>query len=503
MHESLRDAGADNRFDYFILSDSTKETYCAAEMAAYRALRRRHGDWRIFYRNRADNIGHKSGNIEDFCKNWGAMYEFMVVLDADSLMTSHTLVRLVHAMYANPRAALIQTSPRLIGGKSIFARSQQFASWVYGRIYAAGLARLQGGGGNYWGHNAIIRVRAFMENCGLPALPGREPLGGEILSHDFVEAALLLRAGWEIWLAADMEGSYESSPPTLIDYLKRDRRWCQGNLQHIKLLFAQGLRPSSRIHFGTGIMSYMSSPLWLLLVVLFIINAVELEHTAPATFVGRYPVLAWPISHTAAFVSVAVAAMAILYLPKFIALIVLLRDPGAASDYGGVRTLILGVVIESLLSTLMAPIFMLSHSWFVTNILIGRMTRWGAQFRGGDGIRLGRAAVAFSPHTSVALVTGLSAWCWTPGDFWWYLPMLMGLVVGIPIAWLTSLPGIGEAVRRCGVFVVPSETVGLPIVARVDTLLAEAQLGRRADNKIAFTGEALPTRAALSLRRAG
>src|SRR4029079_283005 len=199
MLESLRAAQASDHFDFFVLSDSDL-THCAQEQAAWRDLRRQNPDARIFYRNRPHNIGHKSGNIADFCTNWGALYDHMVVLDADSLMTGRTLVRLVGLMDENPRAALIQAVPLLIGGKTLFARSQQFASWVYGRMYAAGFARLQGPDGNYWGHNAIIRIKPFMENCGLSLPPGRPPLGGEIMSHDFVEAALLRRAGWELWL---------------------------------------------------------------------------------------------------------------------------------------------------------------------------------------------------------------------------------------------------------------------------------------------------------------
>jgi membrane glycosyltransferase len=491
MGESFSEIAAERLFDFFILSDSTDEACRATERAAFGSLRRRHEYWRVFYRNRARNAGHKSGNIEDFCKNWGAMYEFMVVLDADSLMTGRTLVKLVHAMHANPRAALIQTSPLLIGGRSFFARSQQFASWVYGRMYAMGLARVQGPGGNYWGHNAIIRTRAFMESCGLPALPGRAPLGGEILSHDFVEAALLLRAGWEVWLVPELNGSYEASPPTLIDHLKRDRRWCQGNLQHIKLLFAQGLRPLSRIHFSLGIMSYLSSPLWLLLVILFVLNAIQLEHAANATFIGRYPVLAWPISHTLAFVTIAIAAMALLYVPKFLALAVLLRDRRAIRNYGGAVRLVLSVVIECIFSTLTAPIFMLSHSWFVFNILIGRNTRWGAQFRGGDGVRLVRAAAAFGPHTAMAILTGLAAWYWTPEDFWWYLPLLVGLACAIPLGWLTSLPVVGIIARRCGIFVVPSEMPGLSIAARVESLLANMETKKRTERDLDYTGQTL------------
>ncbi|MGC1466206.1 MAG: glucans biosynthesis glucosyltransferase MdoH, partial [Pseudolabrys sp.] len=395
IKESLNQARAGGEFDFFVLSDSSDQQHGAAEERACRHLRQQDDEEsHTFYRRREHNIGYKSGNIEDFCKNWGALYDYMIVLDADSLMTGDAIVRLVRLMDDNPRTALVQAAPLLIGGQSLFARSQQFASWSYGQVYAAGFARLQGADGNYWGHNAIIRVKPFMENCGLPALPGRPPLGGTILSHDFVEAALLRRAGWDIWLVTDIGGSYEAPPPTIIDHLKRDRRWCQGNLQHIKLIFAQGLRLPSRLHLALGAISYLSSPLWLTLVVLFALNSAQLQHVAPVTYVGQYPVLRWPISHTVGFVTIAIATLAMLYAPKFLSLVLLLHDRHAVRSFGGAPRLILSVIVEILISTLMAPVFMLSHSWFVLTILLGRTARWGVQPRGSKGTGLGQAIVA-------------------------------------------------------------------------------------------------------------
>src|ERR1700678_3014294 len=230
-------AGSD--FDFYILSDSTDPAHWGAEEVEWQKLRQELGDdAHIYYRHRTRNIGRKAGNIQDFCENWGQLYDYMVILDADSLMTGRTLAHLVGLMDANPRAALIQAPAQLVGRNSLFARIQQFASSVYGPLQTAGLAFLQGPDGNYWGHNAIIRVHAFMECCGLPRLPGQPPFGGEIMSHDFVEAALLRRAGWEVWMAPDIGGSFEEPPPSLMDYLIRDRRWCQGNLQHLRVVFA-------------------------------------------------------------------------------------------------------------------------------------------------------------------------------------------------------------------------------------------------------------------------
>ncbi|MGH7005945.1 MAG: glucans biosynthesis glucosyltransferase MdoH, partial [Alphaproteobacteria bacterium] len=201
--------------------------------------------------------------MADFLKRWGRHYDYMIVLDADSLMEGRTLVAMARHMDANPGAGLVQAPPVCINRNTLFARMLQFAGRIYGPVFAAGQAFWQMGEGNYWGHNAIIRVRPFTEHCGLPELPGRPPFGGHILSHDFVEAALLVRAGWSVWLAPDLGGSYEEVPPTLLDYAKRDHRWCQGNLQHSRIVGARNLNGVSRFHFIGGIMSYVASPLWL------------------------------------------------------------------------------------------------------------------------------------------------------------------------------------------------------------------------------------------------
>ena len=187
----------------------------------------------------------------------------MVVLDADSLMSGETLARLVRLMEAHPEVGVIQTAPRVVRARSLFARVQQFASRLYGPMFAAGMHYWQLGDSPYWGHNAILRVAPFMEHCSLPRLSGRPPFGGDILSHDFVEAALLGRAGWSVWLAFDLSGSYEETPGSLLEEMQRDQRWCQGNLQHLRLLFTEGLSTAHRALFLNGIFSYISAVLWL------------------------------------------------------------------------------------------------------------------------------------------------------------------------------------------------------------------------------------------------
>ncbi|HEY2446025.1 MAG TPA: glucans biosynthesis glucosyltransferase MdoH [Rhizomicrobium sp.] len=467
--ESVAASGARSLFDFFLLSDSTDLQNCRAEEAGFRALRAQSGS-RVYYRHRTPNGGRKSGNIRDFCENWGAAYEYMVVLDADSLMTGDTLVSLVQLMDDNPRAALIQVPPFLIGRHSLFARLQQFASSVYGPLYWEGLAFLQGPDSNYWGHNAILRVAPFVRHCGLPRLPGRAPLGGEILSHDFVEAALLRRAGWELWMAPELGGSYEESPPTLLHYLKRDRRWCEGNLQHMRLIFARGFHGSSRVHLAVGVMSYLSAPLWLAMLVVAAVETFREQHFAPALFAGRFPMLALPISHAMESVILVLGAALLLLGPKFLGWWMLVREPRRLAAHGGLKNAFGSVLFESVISTLLAPVVMISQSMFVASVLAGRSTTWTAQQRGSRGLGWRAAARAFVPHTVVAGVATVLIWQYIPSCFWWLAPLVAGPALSIPLALISGSPAVGRFAARLGLLLVPSETAGLPVPSRFESL---------------------------------
>ena len=257
---SLVRTGHATHFDLFLLSDTTVPSIAAAEQEAWASLRRQMGHVTgLYYRRRPSNVGRKAGNIAEFCRRWGNGYDFMVVLDADSIMTGQSLVELVRAMEANPQAGLLQTVPIPARRSTLFGRFVQFAGCVYGPLLAVGQSFWQTDTSNYWGHNAILRVAPFARYCELPVLSGRPPLGGAILSHDFVEAALMRRAGWEVYLQPLVEGSYEEAPETIVDYAKRDRRWTQGSLQHLRLLAMPGLHLLNRIYFFLGAAGYLSS----------------------------------------------------------------------------------------------------------------------------------------------------------------------------------------------------------------------------------------------------
>ena len=459
-------------FDFFILSDSTDPANWIAEEVAWQKLRASlEPEARVFYRHRHYNSGRKSGNIQDFCENWGAHYDYMVVLDADSLMSGDTLAALVRLMDANPRAALIQAPATLVGRSTLFARIQQFGSSAYGPTYNAGLAWLQNGQGNYWGHNAIIRVRAFLQHGGLPKLPGKPPFGGEIMSHDFVEAAFLQRAGWEVWMAPDLTGSYEEPPPTVYDHLKRDRRWAQGNLQHSRILLAQGLTLPSRLHLAMGIMSYVASPLWFLLLAVSALEMFVPKGIAPFTYAGRHPELALSVSQATPLLQLVTATLVLLYAPKFLALVVLLARPDAVKAHGGAANILRSAILESVFATLFAPVVMLAHSWFLLNIVLGRATGWGTQTRDDRALPFWLVLREYWPHTLMGVLAALALYRFAPDSLGWFVPLLLGMILAIPLVQISSSLKLGAALARDGLFLVPSETDTIPVLKRAHQLL--------------------------------
>jgi membrane glycosyltransferase len=483
IYRSLERTGQLEHFHFFILSDSTSpDQWVEEELGWARLVSRLGAVGRLFYRRRRMNSNKKAGNIADFCRRWGRSYRYMLVLDADSIMAGETMVRLVRLMEHNPRAGLIQSAPVLVRARTLFARSLQFASRLYGPIFQSGLNYWQVGESNYWGHNAVIRLAPFIEHCALPPLPGREPFGGHILSHDFVEAALLRRAGWSVWLAGDLGGSYEELPPTLIDYARRDRRWCQGNLQHVWILFARGLHGISRVHLFLGIFSYVSSLLWLASLLLGTLLAVGFVRTG-LTWLPE-PALANVIGRTAEWQAgcLTVFTFVLLLAPKLLAVIDQRFQPAGLAEFGGPFRVWAGILLETFMSMLLAPVLMLFHANFVLATIFGQGVHWVTQRRDGHtGWR--EAAITHAGQTSAGIAWLVLLFVYAPSLLPWMAPVLLGLVLSIFFSQVTGRENLGQRARRAGLLCTPEEIAPPPELDELESILqapATEELSRHA-----------------------
>jgi membrane glycosyltransferase len=476
MIESIAETGQAECFDWFLLSDTTDPDIWIGEEAAFLALRQTCSGARVFYRHRADNVARKSGNIAEWVQRFGAAYDHMLILDADSLMSGATVVRLAHAMENAPQAALIQTLPVIVNGTSLFARLQQFAGRLYGPLIAAGNAWWYGAEGNYWGHNAIIRVDAFAQDAALPELRGRKPFGGHILSHDFIEAALMRRAGWGIYMSVDLDGSYEEVPPSLIDHAARDRRWCQGNLQHLAVLPARGLHWVSRLHLLIGIGAYVTAPLWFAFLVLGILISLQANFVRPEYFPKGFALFpTWPAQDPVLAAQVFAATLGLLMIPKLLACVATLFSRARRRGFGGGLRLCVAVLAETVLAALIAPSMMIFQSVAVIEILLGRDAGWQVQRRSDGGVSRREIYRKFALPTLCGLAMTASAYAVSLPLLAWMSPVIAGLVLSIPIGLLTGGRSTGA-----GLFTTPEDRSPPPVLVRARQLANEPEPRRDA-----------------------
>jgi membrane glycosyltransferase len=452
--EDLTGQGLAEFYDLFILSDTRDDTVARAEATGLLRLRlRMPGGPEVFYRRRAANTDRKAGNIGDWVETHGGAYEFMLVLDADSLMSAETIAALTRTMEQDPGIGLAQTVPTIINAETPFARLQQFASRLYGPMFARGQAWWSGSEGNYWGHNAMIRVAAFAQSAGLPHLSGPRPFGGHIMSHDFIEAALLRRRGWAVRTLPELGGSYEETPPTLLDTALRDRRWCQGNLQHARVLAAAGLHWVSRLHLVCGIFAYLAPALWLSLVVC--------------------GAIVWPNQHvtlrSAEFREVVFLfffTLALLVAPKAMALCLALRSREARSSFGGAFQLWVGFGVESIASMLMTPVMMVMQAVAVAEVLIGRDSGWSVQRREGAELTGRDAWRAHRGHVILGVGGAIGALLVSKYFLIWASPIFLSLTLSALLSLHTSRPKLGSFMRRRGLFQIPEDENPPPVLER-------------------------------------
>ncbi|AHG43105.1 glucosyltransferase [Pseudomonas syringae CC1557] len=455
--ESVAATGDLDRFDFFVLSDTNETDIAVAEQQAWLDVcRETKGFGRIFYRRRRRRVKRKSGNLDDFCRRWGSEYRYMVVLDADSVMSGECLTSLVRLMEATPDAGIIQTAPRASGMDTLYARMQQFATRVYGPLFTAGLHFWQLGESHYWGHNAIIRMKPFIEHCALAPLPGKGAFAGAILSHDFVEAALMRRAGWGVWIAYDLPGSYEELPPNLLDELKRDRRWCHGNLMNFRLFLVKGMHPVHRAVFLTGVMSYLSAPLWFFFLVLSTALLAVNTLMEPTYFLEPrqlYPL--WPQWHPERAVALFSTTIVLLFLPKLLSVILIWAK--GAKGFGGKFKVTVSMLLEMLFSVLLAPVRMLFHTRFVLAAFLGWAATWNSPQRDDDSTPWLEAVKRHGPQTLLGACWALLVFWLNPSFLWWLAPIVVSLMLSIPVSVISSRTGLGLKARDEKFFLIPEE----------------------------------------------
>ncbi|MEP3115792.1 glucans biosynthesis glucosyltransferase MdoH [Nisaea sp.] len=475
--DSLDATGHSDTFDIFLLSDTTDPDIAQREQALFEAWRDGNDrPDRLHYRRRTDNAGQKVGNIEDFCKRWGDGFDFMIVLDADSVMSGPAILRLVRLMQHNPALGILQTLVTGMPASSAFARMFQFGMRHGMRTYTTGGAWWQGPDGPYWGHNAILRLQAFRRNCALPTLPGARPLGGEILSHDQVEAVFMRRGGYEVRVLPLEDGSYEENPTTLPDFLTRDLRWCQGNMQYLKLLrhpsLIRGVRLMGRLQLLLAIMMYTGAPLWYAFMGL---GLADLSLAAGSSG-GTGPAIEAPGFGLALFATV----MGMTFAPKLFGILDMALRRSGRRTYGGGLRIAAGTVLETLFSLLLSPVIALAQTVFVFGLFFGKRIRWDAQERDDRRVTLREALSGLWQQTILGAVFLAVLSMVAPHILPWAAPVIAGLLLSVPFAVVTATPFLGRLFRRLGVCAVPEENLVPEVLRDVQVTVSQPALIRPA-----------------------
>lgn len=445
IQSSIDDTGEGQAFGYFVLSDTSEDDVAVGEERLIAEWQRAVGpDVRIIYRRRTDNAGFKAGNVRDFCDNMADDYELMLPLDADSLMTGEAVLRLTRIMQAYPRIGILQSLVVGTPSNSAFARIFQFGMRQGMRTYTMGQAWWVGDCGPFWGHNALVRIAPFRDQCELPKLSGKPPLGGDILSHDQVEATFMRRAGYEVRVLPEEMGSYEDNPPSVLEYMRRDVRWCQGNMQYVKLLGTPGLHTMSRFQLLWAILMFLGIPAWTLIIALLPVaawQAVSIAEPFPAALaIGLY-----------------VAFFTMYLMPKLAGFVDVLATKGAAARYGGTLQFVRSAFVELIFSFLQGAVTTIKTTIFMIGLLFGTTVQWGGQARDAKSLTVRDAFAELWPQTVFGIIVCGALLLINPTLLLWSLPLTAGYVLAVPLAVWTADPAIGRWMQRIGLCAIPED----------------------------------------------
>ncbi|RKS87485.1 membrane glycosyltransferase [Orbus hercynius] len=474
--QSLNQTGQLDLCDFYVLSDTNSADIYANELKAWADLVDDINQPNsVFYRHRERRVKRKSGNIDDFCRRFGNQYEYMIILDADSVMTGKCIIDLIAMMELTPNAGIIQSPPKTIRMRTLYGRIQQFANQTYSDIFCSGVHYWQLKEAQYWGHNAIIRLKPFMKHCILtPFTKGKQAI--HIMSHDLVEASLMGRAGWQVMIAYDLSGSYEEVPANIIEDLKRDNRWCMGNLINLNVLFKPGIRFIHRVMFATSAMAYLSSLLWLLFLVfstllLLIFNTYEPQYFLHSN--QLYPV--WPRWDEVLAIKLLGATFTLLLAPKLVSFIIVLIKTGPKS-VGGVIPFAFSIILEVLFSMILAPIRMIFHSKFVIKALLGSKIQWRSPARNDDALTWREAVYFCWPLTLIGAVWLYIVLTLNPQFTTWFIAILVPLIISPLVVKYSSLTSIGMVMKKAKLFLTKEETHPNQAIIDTDLNLAKTQM---------------------------
>jgi membrane glycosyltransferase len=450
MMEGLAARGVGERFHVYVLSDTSEADMATAEDARFAALA---AAWRgqiaLTYRRRTQNTGFKAGNIRDFCQRWGKDHDFAIMLDADSVMTVELVLKLVRIMQIDPRLGIVQSLVIGMPSASAFARIFQFGMRLGMRSYTIGSAWWQGDCGPYWGHNAIVRIDPFVTHCQLPVLAEGALVKGHVLSHDQIEAVLMRRAGYGVRVLAGEGSSFEQNPPTLLEFIRRDLRWCQGNMQYWHFLRMPGLPFLSRYQLAFAILMFLGSPAWMGL--LLIGSAAVALSPTPADF------MRWD-----AGMAVLVLVLTMWFAPNIATVIDVLTRAKLRHLFGGGVRFSASFMITIIFVVLLAPIMWASHTLFLMRLLSGRTVDWGAQARHDHEVPWSLACRQFWPQTLIGLAPVLLLAVAAPSAIPYALLIAAGPLLSIPLAVVTAAPALGRALIAVGLDRLPEETLPPP-----------------------------------------
>jgi membrane glycosyltransferase len=454
-------------FHVYVLSDTDQAAIAAQEDASFAALAKQwEGRLALTYRRRADNTGFKAGNVWDFCERWGDLHDLAITLDADSFMPAAAILRLVRIMQADANIGILQGLVVGLPSTSAFARIFQFGMRLGMRSWTIGSAWWQADCGPYWGHNAAVRLKPFIAHCRLPEIERRGPLGGPILSHDHLEAVLMRRAGYEVRALPEEELGWEENPPTLLEFIRRDLRWCQGNMQYWPFLRLPGLLPVSRFQIAFALIWFLASPAW---IGLLLVTTAAVSFKGPAQFVRP---------GTGHLLLVVIVIM--WFAPKLATVLDVLSRPSARQAFGGTARVLSSVAVETVFFLLLSPIMWVGHTLFLGGLMFGRTIGWIGQTRDDHAVPLSLAIHNLWPQALLGISTvGVLAFT-APSAIPYALFIAGGPLLAIPLAVITAQPAVGRMLLRLGIGRLPEETAPPPPLRALALPAVEAARARPA-----------------------